>query len=75
MGSNPNAVVGTGSGLSGGILLVYVLSLFGVNIDAYVAVAITAAVTGAVLWIGRVGGIEGLWQRILHGNPPPVPPA
>jgi hypothetical protein len=74
---NPNAVIGSGSGLGGGAIVIYLLSLFGVHVDSYAAAAIAAALTGAVLWVGRVeksGGISGLWNRLFHGATP-APPA
>jgi hypothetical protein len=75
---NPNAVIGGGSGLGGGALVVYALSLVGIHVDAYGAVAIASAAATAVLWAGRIeaaGGIAGIWNRIMHGKPaPPAPP-
>lgn len=73
---NPNAVIGGGSGLGGGAIVIFLLSLVHVTVSAYAAVAIAGAVTGAVLWIGREGGIAGIWNKILHGTTtPPAPPA
>lgn len=70
---NPNAVIGGGSGLGGGAIVVYVLSLFHVHVDTYAAGAIFVAVSAVVLFIGREG-LAGLAETILHGNKPPVPP-
>ena len=72
---NPNAVIGGGSGLGGGSIVVYLLSLSHVSISAYAGVAIAGAITGAVLWVGREGGLAGIWNKIVHGTTaPPAPP-
>lgn len=74
---NPNAVVGGTSGIGGGALVVFLLSLVHVSISAYAGVAIAGAIATAVLWVGRLtrdGGLIGVWNRLLHGDPPPKPP-
>lgn len=71
---NPNAVIGGGSGLGGGALVIWALSLVGLHPNAYAAAAIAAAVTVVVLWIGRIpanGGIAGIWNKYMHGKPAP----
>lgn len=71
---NPNAVIGGGSGLGGGSLVVYLLSIVHVSVSAYAGIAIASAVTGVVLWFGREGGLAGIWNKIVHGTPVPPKP-
>jgi hypothetical protein len=66
---NPNAVIGGGSGLGGGTLVVYLLSIAHVSVSAYAGIAIASGVTGVVLWFGREGGLDGIWNKIIHGTP------
>lgn len=73
MNSNPNAAVGGGSAVGGGAIIIYILGLFHIHVDNYAAVAIAAAVSGVVLFIGREG-LAGLVNTILHGNKPAAPP-
>ena len=62
---NPNAAVGGISGIGGGILVVYVLGLLGVDVDQYAAAAIAGAVSTIALFIGKNGikGALGIFWR------------
>jgi uncharacterized membrane protein YfcA len=66
MNSNPNAVVGGGSGIGGGVLIVWLLGYFGVDISNEVAATIAGLVAGGVLFIGR-NGVKGTIGRIWKG--------
>ncbi len=71
---HPNAVIGSGSSLTGGALVLFLLSLVGIHVDNYAAAAIAAAAGGIVLWAGRQkGGLFGIWGRLMHGTPPEPP--
>lgn len=64
--SNPNAAVGAGSGVGGGLTVVYLLSLVGVDVDAYAGALIASTVSGLVLLVGREGA-RGLLRRVWAG--------
>ena len=65
--SNPNAVAGTVSGAGGGALIVWVLSLVGLNVDPYIATILAGVTAGVVLFIGR-NGIQGALRKIWKGS-------
>ncbi len=75
MTNNPNATVAAGS--SGvGVLVVWLLGYFGVDLTAELGAVIAGALSSVVLWIGR-DGIKGVLGRIWKGDkkdpePPPV---
>lgn len=63
--NHPNATTAGGTG-SLSVLLVYLLSVFGVHIDPALAAAIPTILTTAVLWIGKKG-IKGTFRAIWDG--------
>ena len=64
---HPNATVSVGSGVSGGLAVVYLLSLLGIHVDAYVGGLVASAVSGLVLLVGREGA-RGLLRRVWTGG-------
>jgi putative flippase GtrA len=64
---HPNALVGGGSGIGGGLVVVYVLSLAGVDVDPMIAAAIAGGCSALVLFVGREG-IRGLVRRVWRGG-------
>lgn len=63
--NHPNTVAGT-SGASAGILIVWIVGLFGVDMTAEVGAAIAALMAAVVLALGR-GGLIGIKDAILYG--------
>ena len=62
---HPNATAAGGStGL--GVLAVWLLGHFGVQIGAEEAAAIVGAAATIILFVGR-NGLRGAWQRIWRG--------
>jgi hypothetical protein len=64
---HPNAVAGAVGGAGGGPLIVYVLSLFGVEVDPYVAAVIAGASASLALFIGR-SGVRGVFRLVWRGR-------
>lgn len=70
---HPNATVATGTGA----VTTAILWLAGKEhwkLPEWGAGLVATGVIGAVLFIGR-NGVAGAWNRLLHGNKTPVPPA
>lgn len=66
MKNNPNATIAGGTGTLG-VLLVWVLSLFSVEITSVIAAALTGALITITLFIGRKG-LKGLFKVIWKGE-------
>jgi hypothetical protein len=70
--NNPNAVVGTGSTIGGGALVVLIASRFGVDLSTYEGIVIGGFLGGAVLWVGKLDikekGIKGALKSIWSGS-------
>jgi hypothetical protein len=64
--ANPNAVIGGGSGIAGGLLIVQVFNWFGYDLDAGTGAVIAGVVSLVVLFIGR-NGIRGAIRKIWKG--------
>lgn len=63
---HPNASLSaTGGGV--GILVVYIIGVFGVAMDNEVAGAVVTISSSTLLLIGR-RGLKGIWHMILHGS-------
>jgi hypothetical protein len=67
MQKNPNAIVGGGSGVAGGVAVVYVLSLFGIDVDPMVGAIIAGGFSAVVLFLGREG-VRGLFRLVWRGR-------
>lgn len=67
MKSHPNAVIGGGSGIGGGVLVVWALSLAGVEVPPEVAAVIAGVIGTAVLFIGHKG-FRGLASLLWRGG-------
>lgn len=63
---NPNAFVGGGSALIGGQIVLNVAKALGYDLSSGWALTLGAALTSAVLFIGR-NGFAGVWNGLKHG--------
>lgn len=66
MRKHPNAIAAGGSSI-GGVLVVWLLSLLGVEIDGVIGAAITGGLATVALFIGREG-LRGLFRRLWRGQ-------
>jgi hypothetical protein len=64
---HPNATVGSVSAAGGGALIVWVLSLLGVDVDPYIATVIAGGVAGLLLLVGRKG-VKGVARVLWSGS-------
>lgn len=64
---NPNAVIGGSSGVGGGVVVVYALTLVGIDVDPMVGAAIAGVISAVVLYVGREG-VRGLFRLVWRGR-------
>lgn len=63
---NPNAIVAGGT-IGPGVLVVWLLGHFGVNMSAEVGTVIGGAAAALLLFVGR-NGLLGVWRRVWRGQ-------
>jgi hypothetical protein len=63
---NPNALVGGGSALIGGQIVLNVAKALGYDLSPGWSLGLGAALTSAVLFVGREG-FAGVWEGLKHG--------
>lgn len=66
MKNHPNATL-AGSTIGPGVVIVWLLGHFGVDVSAEVGTVIGGAAAAGLLFIGR-NGIRGAWQRLWRGS-------
>lgn len=66
--ANTPAVAGGATGA--GVLVVWLLGHFGVDVSAEAGVAIGGGTIAVLLFVGH-NGLRGVWRRVLYGDPPP----
>lgn len=64
--SNPNALVGGGSALVGGQIVLNAAKWLGYDLSPGWALTLGAGLTAVVLFIGR-NGFAGVWNGLMHG--------
>lgn len=64
---NPNAAAAAGSGVGGGVVVVWLLGLAGVTVSAVTGAAIAGACATVFLFIGR-RGIRGVARMVWRGS-------
>jgi hypothetical protein len=64
---NPNAIIGGGSALVGGQIVLNVAKALGYDLSAGWALTTGAALTSVVLFVGR-NGFAGVWNLLKFGT-------
>ena len=67
LNAHPNALVGGGSGIGAGVLIVLIASKLGLELSAYEGAVIAGGAAAAALFIGR-NGVRGLARIAWSGK-------